>query len=415
MIAIDRDRRELVAEMHLRPIPLLPPPARIIQVLALLSPEDLHAVDVFLSNYADAAEDEAPRRDGRFSAGGITYLWERHTEALTISALLPGDAPVEAKAEAEAEAEAEALLSEVPGRVLRAIKIDLVRSEEEAERLVEAVGLSRADTVSGIVDAHRFWSDFRLREDGFGRLVVASPGSDTADLGRLVRDIQEMGNYRNLALLGLPLVRRKSGLLAELEAAAAALTLRLAENVDDRDALDELMQLSAQLSGLRSETAYRLGATVAYGRIVSERIDTLAPVAVPEFQTLAEFTNRRFLPALRTCENFSQRLEALSVRIEQASSLLRARIETRVHEQNGKLLHSLDETARRQLHLQHLVEGLSVFAVSYYAIGLLGYLLWVLPERVVPDHKFVVGMAVLPIMLFLAVMLRRKSRGDTHD
>ncbi len=80
-------------------------------------------------------------------------------------------------------------------------------------------------------------------------------------------------------------------------------------------------------------------------------------------------------PATRTCRAFAGRLDALSARLERAAALLRTRIETRVQSQNTALLASVELTGSRQLKLQHLVEGLSVVAVSYYALGILAYLI----------------------------------------
>ena len=53
----------------------------------------------------------------------------------------------------------------------------------------------------------RLWSDFRIGDDGYGRLVVAAWGMKAADISRVVQRIQELGNYRNLALLGLPVAQ----------------------------------------------------------------------------------------------------------------------------------------------------------------------------------------------------------------
>ncbi|MCB1405337.1 MAG: DUF3422 family protein, partial [Rhodobacteraceae bacterium] len=42
--------------------------------------------------------------------------------------------------------------------------------------------------------------------------------------------------------------------------------------------------------------------------------------------------------------------------------------------QNQSLLQSMDRRADLQLRLQHTVEGLSVVAISYYAVGLMANL-----------------------------------------
>ena len=54
---------------------------------------------------------------------------------------------------------------------------------------------------------------------------------------------------------------------------------------------------------------------------------------------------------------------------------IKARIETTLEAQNQTLLESMNKRASQQLRLQEMVEGLSVAAISYYLIGLIGYAL----------------------------------------
>jgi uncharacterized membrane-anchored protein len=68
----------------------------------------------------------------------------------------------------------------------------------------------------------------------------------------------------------------------------------------------------------------------------------------------------------------------------------------------------MDNNAERQLRLQRVVEGLSVVAVSYYAVGLLAYVLHaVAPAIQVPDEQLVAA-SVIPVFLLVWTMLRRK-------
>jgi uncharacterized membrane-anchored protein len=76
---------------------------------------------------------------------------------------------------------------------------------------------------------------------------------------------------------------------------------------------------------------------------------------------------------MATCEAVAARLEARSDRVSRASQLLRTRIDIALEAQNGELLRSMDRRARLQLRLQQTVEGLSVAAISYYLVGLVGY------------------------------------------
>src|SRR3546814_4084357 len=52
------------------------------------------------------------------------------------------------------------------------------------------------------------------------------------------------------------------------------------------------------------------------------------------------------------------------------SALLRTRVDTALARRNRDLLASMDRRTALQLRLQHTVEGLSVVAISYYALGL---------------------------------------------
>ena len=56
------------------------------------------------------------------------------------------------------------------------------------------------------------------------------------------------------------------------------------------------------------------------------------------------------------------------------NSLIRTQIETTLSQQSTDLLRSMNQRAQEQLRLQ-TVEGLSVLAISYYAIGIIGYIL----------------------------------------
>ena len=62
-----------------------------------------------------------------------------------------------------------------------------------------------------------------------------------------------------------------------------------------------------------------------------------------------------------------------SRRISFSSSLIRTRIETTLARQSRDLLESMNQRTKLQVRLQQTVEGLSVLAISYYALGILGY------------------------------------------
>lgn len=397
-------RAEIVREMHLRPSLAVTPPAHVLQSVLLVADRDFSVVRAHAAHLGFAIADTA--RHAILRTADVVWLYEQHTEAITITALVST-----CLADDAAAAVAEQLES-FPGTVLRAIRIDVLSEPSHSRGPFAKKALHDPEIVGGCVDGICFRSSFRLdHEDGYGRLLVIAPAEvHAADLGRVLQALQELGNYRNLALLGLALVREVSGELENGEAAVGAIIEEIANGGDDRHELTRLLGVAASVARLRARSGYRLSATAAYGRIVSERLAWLDPQPLSGMQTLGEFTNRRVLPALRTCENFSDRLEALALEIEQATGLLRARIETGLGVQNAELLRGLDATAKRQLRLQHLVEGLSVFAVSYYAIGLIGYLLQGLFSLDVSEVHHLQGMMAVPVMALILIFLMWQKR-----
>ena len=89
---------------------------------------------------------------------------------------------------------------------------------------------------------------------------------------------------------------------------------------------------------------------------------------------------RRFDPAMRTIQSMEQRLEAQAERANRAGELLRTRVDVERQAQNQDLLESMDRRADLQLRLQKTVEGLSVVAISYYAVNLAAYLAYPLTD-----------------------------------
>jgi hypothetical protein len=76
---------------------------------------------------------------------------------------------------------------------------------------------------------------------------------------------------------------------------------------------------------------------------------------------------------MRTCQSIAERERAVIARIARAGQMLNTRIELVTQAINADLLHSMDKRTLAQLRLQRTVEGLSVVAISYYAVALLGF------------------------------------------
>ncbi|MBT0667903.1 DUF3422 domain-containing protein [Novosphingobium profundi] len=417
-------RQRIVGEMHLRRWPHVCAPATIVQFVRVLDPEEraeeLRAVSA-LPPGGLAGRSENPRHREGTLAAGITFGWERQSEASTTT-LFFDRLLVDAEgrfAPDPAAQEGLAWALALPGRSLRAIRVLIVPDEAAARALFPAMGYDPLALVSCYVScqggerAARVWSDFHFRDGGYGQILVAANGMAGGDLSRAVQRLQELGNYRNLALLALPIAQEGWPRLDALERELGVLTARVARPEErDDDLLREVSRLSMELIGLAAQTDYRLGATQAYARIVEERLADLHIRACPGHPSLADFTQRRFLPAIRTCTAYRRRQEQLAQRTDRLVSLLRTRVETRIENQNGLLLASMERSSTRQLRLQQMVEGLSVVALSYYAISLIAHVLEGL-ERIQPAIHAPLALAALTPLTVLTVTLglhRMKKR-----
>ena len=89
--------------------------------------------------------------------------------------------------------------------------------------------------------------------------------------------------------------------------------------------LHELTRLAAEVESGLSASQFRIGACRAYSELVHMRIDEMREVRLPGLQTIQDFMDRRFAPAVATCTTVSQRLHDLSERVAQASGLLATR------------------------------------------------------------------------------------------
>ncbi len=96
-------------------------------------------------------------------------------------------------------------------------------------------------------------------------------------------------------------------------------------------------------------------------------------------------------------------------RAMRAGQLLGTRVDVERSAQNQQLLASMDKRADLQLRLQHTVEGLSVVAISYYAVNLAGYLVMPLAEPA--GLSKTVTMALLaPLVVGLVWLMVRRVR-----
>jgi uncharacterized membrane-anchored protein len=237
---------------------------------------------------------------------------------------------------------------------------------------------------SDVLQGGEIWTDFLIQSDGFSRFVVRDVGLREQQAGRLAQRLLEIETYRMMALLGLPHAHRATPVLNTIEGELATLTAAmvntdtsngytLADTDSEQALLSRITGLAARIEKLSLDNSYRFSASQAYFRLVNARIEELREIRIEGFPTIGEFMDRRLMPAMNTCQAIARRQEALAERIAHTNDLLRTRVGIVQERQNRQILQSMNTRAAQQLRLQQAVEGLSVVAISYYLVGLLGY------------------------------------------
>lgn len=408
-------RRQVVEEMHLRRWPHLEPQGEVIQIVWIVSPTEREKeLTLLKTGLAEGLEPPAPQ-DRHFSGelyNGVHLAWERHTEGSSVTAFFSGT-------DGDRDfAKVREWMERFPGQVVRATHINILPDEAAAEAMLQGMPFGKAELVSSrLAGGSRFWSDFRIHDGNYGRVVIASNGCDPVALSRSVQQLQELGNYRNMALLALPEVREQ---WTELDGVEERLR-QFAAEVSDPDSRDDMLLeqvsgLSLELTNLSNRIGYRLDATKAYAELVGERLDDLQPEPISGYHSLRDFARRRFLPAVRTCAAYRERLDKLTARSADLTALLRARVETRIENQNAKLLESMERRAAQQLRLQQLVEGLSIVAISYYGVNLLAYVLKGAAHALpLGDVDLVIALSVPVTMVVIWLFMRLAKRKLLDD
>ena len=264
-----------------------------------------------------------------------------------------------------------------PGPVLVAIDLHLVADAADSiapERLFDRASLAAAENSDGTA---LYATDFQSDPAGFVRILIVDRGLGAERAGALTQRVLEIETYRTLALLGLPEAQRLAPSVRRIETRLAEVTAatRATEGLEaNQRLLDELTALAAELEAGAAASQFRFGASRAYDEIVQQRLQTIGERKVGGLPTWTSFLARRMAPAIRTCATLEERQANLAEKLARAANLLRTRVDVELEQQNRDVLRSMNERTRLQLMLQATVEGLSVAAISYYVVGLFGYL-----------------------------------------
>ncbi|MGR3469194.1 MAG: DUF3422 family protein [Shimia sp.] len=379
-------RYQLANELHARPFPTLTAPC-MAAYLAIKAAENASSRDreqdrAHLIALLDrhGAPHPSPGATHYYGKVGRHWLkWESHTEFVTYTAVKDG-ASERAFDPAQFEIFPEDWLEAAPGARLTSAIIRVV-AEEDDEAIVAAMSdwfVSESLAVSRVLDgAAVIAGDFRIDPAGHVRFAVFTKAdTGTRRLGRILQRLCEIETYKTMSMLGFARARSLGKPLTEIDGNLLTLVERMAAGPGkSEETLESLLRIASELENMGARSAFRFAATRAYEAIVLDRIAVLREERFAGRQTFHEFMARRYDPAMRTVQATERRLEAMSQRAHRAGDLLRTRVDVERQGQNQTLLASMDKRSDLQLRLQKTVEGLSVVAISYYAINLVVYAL----------------------------------------
>lgn len=408
------ERRAALGEVHARPHPMLERPSVLIQLAFITEAGSANDVTLLLglSRRAGVAAPGDNARHHAMGWEGGSLRWERHTEFSTYLWIGPLDADGSAREGLPFDGD-----FHPPGPAVSGIRIELRDRTPATERLVAAFDpgslcISLVETGKATVV-----TDFHQDADGMTRILVLHSGLAPERLGALCQRVMDLETYRTLAMLGLPLAQSLSIRTRRMEDRLASLTaeMRTPERRDSETLLSELNDLAAQLEADAASSLYRFGASRAYDGIVQERLAELDEEVVPGFDTLQAFLQRRLAPAMRTCRSVEERQANLSQKLARAANLLRTWVDVEVERQNRHLLASMNDNARAQLRLQQTVEGLSVAAVSYYVVGLVGYVAkgsGFFGHAIAPELVTAISVPIAVALVWWLVRKARRAHGS---
>jgi uncharacterized membrane-anchored protein len=271
------------------------------------------------------------------------------------------------------------------------------------------------------------WTDFQTDDEGFIRFLVTHQGMGSRQAGRVAQRIIDMDTYRMMAMLAFPKAKALGESLRQAERELAQISADMAETLQaertgqadvstDERLLKGVSSLAARVEQWVSALGLRFTASEAYSELSRRAIQELREQAIPGVQTLTEFMDRRFEPAMRTCQWTRRRLNELSDRISRTTQILRTRIEFINERQTQSLLASMDRRAKLQLRLQQTVEGLSLVVLTYYGVGLVSAVVKGLKDVGVPLSPEIIGALSVPIIAgSLALGIRRARRKLTGE
>jgi len=397
---------QIIAETHARPSQAINGPANIIHIA--VKANDEVAKSFFITLDPDETGMSSRHKTGMIN--GIRIKLEKHTEFLSCTFFQQLD-DKHTPENLHDFINTNFQISETEVFVL--LKLSLVKSVRE---MLKILPLDQRIYGGKMRDGIDVRSTFIPDENGMINFGLYGKNLTSDELGRRIQRLMEMETYRTMSLLGLPVARHVGAELHKCEQELEQLTLSVGQKIhakqqDDEKLFHQLSDLSERNNILLTETRYRFAASRAYYTLFQQRVDSLEEVKVGDVQTMSGFLRSRLEPAMATIESTAKRQETLTDDLSRALVLLRTRIELNLNKGNQALLKSMDKRHDQQLKISQTVEGLSIVAITYYAVGLVSYLLKALAKQPwMPFSSTILTAISVPIILVLVWFMLKRIR-----
>ncbi len=335
---LHQDRLRAHQELHARPFPVMAFDAHLALMCVKASTQTSADVWQWLSEKVI----ELPKQIEAWQSSGDFWIRvEPHTEFISIVWLSDHANPWD-----------DEWMSRAPTAIL--VLSEMVPSAREQVMARSVVShLAEGDLLIG--------GDLLPGADGVTRWSYAfADAPDAIQRGKSLQMVMEVETYRVLALIRMDQIRAVHPQLQQISSSAGSVSLE----GESRQMLEELEYAEARLDAIWQQINWRVGACRAYYDLVFQRLNDLHEGPVEQCIPLGRFLGRRMTPAIKTAETILRRQQELSNQVSHKANLLRTRMQLDLQEQHA-------HQVIRQTRLQSTVEGLSVVAISYYALGLI--------------------------------------------
>lgn len=404
------NRAQALGEIHARPVQPLGPEGRLRRVATYFGREPGRH-DQMREEFASWCHKNQIKpqfmtdRQARYQVDDCDVTWQLHSEHVSITWMpekVPDD-PWPKNIGLEAVTAAKLLVT---------TRVDLINAETIHQTALEGfrrASLSYAKVEEGMAEIA---TDFLPDQDGFTRIEFAGAGITDVRRGVIARYLLEVETFRSLALVALPVAQDIGPRVDNVERGLENILKRLNSETDSQineELLTELNKLALETAHFHGETNTLFAASYSYDQLVRHRLGLLEEKRMTGHTNMARYLSNRMDPAMATCAALQNRLNALTDRLTRATELLNTKVSIEIHKQNQDALKAISDTSVSQYKLQTTVEGLSTIAITYYALGVIGYILAGLHIEGMPSKTIMLAIAA-PFVLALTWLAMRHIR-----